>query len=101
MTATAPTQVPGPGTEQGSGMRVVYWIIGAVLVVLVVVGLITYSANKQTAEAQQKAAQLTQKFKQAGLPVPADQAMIERSLGNDGGSVCENPANALGRAVLF
>lgn len=35
-------------------------------------------------EARQKAQQLTQKFKAAGLPVPADQDILVRSLGTDG-----------------
>ena len=41
--------------------------------------------------AQQKAQELTQKFEQAGLRVPQDQDIIVRSLGDDGGAVCENP----------
>jgi hypothetical protein len=82
-------------------MRPIYWILGAVLVILCVVGLITYSSNQATEAAQAKAQELTQKFEQAGLPVPADQDIIVKSLGTDGGAVCENPANALGRAALL
>ena len=33
--------------------------------------------------------------------MPADQSIIVSSLGTDGGAVCDNPANALGRAILF
>ncbi len=62
---------------------------------------ITYSGKKETQEAQQKAQQLTQKLEAAGLRVPQDQDIIVRSLGNDGGAVCENPGNALGRAILY
>jgi hypothetical protein len=86
-------------TQQSDGMRVVYWVLGAILVILVVIGLVTYSGEKKTAEAQQKAQELTQKFEQAGLPVPQDQDIIVKSLGTDGGAVCENPANALGKAI--
>ena len=32
--------------------------------------------------------------------MPEDQDIIVESLGTDGGAVCENPANALGKAVL-
>ena len=77
-----------------------YWVIGAVVLVLCIVGVITYSGNKQTAEAQAKAQQLTQKLQAAGLPVPQDQDIFVRSLGTDGGAVCDNPATALGKAVL-
>lgn len=80
--------------------RWLYWAIGGVVLALVIVGLITYSGKKQTEEAQAKAAELTQKLKQAGLRVPQDQDIIVRSLGTDGGAVCDNPASALGRATL-
>jgi hypothetical protein len=76
-----------------------YWIIGTVVAILVVVGLITYKAGKNNQEAQAKAQELTQKYEQAGLPVPADIESITRSLGTDGGAVCDNPANALGKAI--
>jgi len=72
-----------------------------VVVALTVIGLITYNGKKETQEAQQKAQELSQKFEQAGLRVPEDQDIIVRSLGTDGGAVCDNPANALGRALLF
>lgn len=98
------TASPGTPGERASGrddMTWIYWFVGLVVVVLMIVGLITYSGEKKDQQAQDKAQQLTQKFKQAGLPVPQDQDIIVRSLGHDGGNVCDNPASALGRAVLF
>jgi hypothetical protein len=77
-----------------------YWAIAGVVVALIIVGLLAYTGHKNNAEAQQKAQQLEQKFTQAGLPVPASTNDIARSLGTDGGAVCENPANALGKATL-
>jgi hypothetical protein len=82
-------------------MRLWYWIIGAVVVLLAIVGLITYSGKKEDEAAQQKAAQLTASLQRAGLNAPVDQDIIVRSLGSDGGAVCDNPANALGRATLL
>ena len=82
-------------------MRTIYWVLGGVLVVLCVIGLITYSGNKETKEAQDKAQQLTQKLQAAGLRAPQDQNIFVRSLGTDGGAVCENPASALGKATLI
>jgi hypothetical protein len=35
------------------------------------------------------------------LTVPVDQDVFIRSLGTDGGAVCDNPASALGRATLL
>jgi hypothetical protein len=100
MSTTAPQRPP---VEQPSaaGDRLVYWIIGGALLVLVIIGLITYSSNAESREAQAKAEELTQKLDQAGLTVPEDQDIFVRSFGTDGGAVCDNPANALGRAVLY
>jgi hypothetical protein len=82
-------------------MRTIYWILGGVLVVLCVVGLITYgSGEAATRQAERKAQDLTQKFEDAGLTVPAKQDVFVRTLGTDGGAVCENPATALGKANL-
>ena len=98
MSASTPPPAQEPASEDGLG--VIYWILGGVVVVLCVIGLIAYSGEKKDEEAQRKAQELTQKFERAGLPVPEDQDIIVRSLGSDGGAVCENPANALGRALL-
>ena len=81
-------------------MRTIYWITGGVLVVLCVVGLITYSGERETAQAQDRAQELTQKLESAGL-TPPDEDILVRTLGSDGGNVCDNPATALGRASLF
>lgn len=81
--------------------RWIYWAIGGVVVVLAVIGVITYSAGKDDREAQDKAQQLAQKFQQAGLRVPDDQDVITSSLGTDGGAVCDNPLSALGKATLL
>ena len=48
-------------------MRTIYWILGGVLILLCVVGLITFSGQKETRQAQDKAQQLTQKLDAAGL----------------------------------
>lgn len=80
--------------------RTWYWVIGIVLVVLCVIGVITYNQQKNDQEAQAKAQQLVTKFKAAGLPVPEDITILTRTLGTDGGVVCDNPASALGKALL-
>jgi hypothetical protein len=98
---SAPAPAAPEQSSSSDGLGVVYWIIGVIVVVLCVIGLITYSGKKETEQAQQKAQELTQAFEQAGLPVPDNQDIIVRSLGNDGGAVCDNPASALGRATLL
>jgi len=80
--------------------RVMYWLIAVVVGVLMIAGLITYSGQKSSQQAQQKAQQLVTKYEQAGLPVPEDIDIVIRTLGDDGGAVCDNPASALGKATL-
>jgi hypothetical protein len=98
MTATAPEPTSAPAS--GDGMRPVYWVIAVVVLLAAIIGLFAYGANQQSAAADEKAAELTQAYEQAGLTAPADTERIARSLGTDGGAVCENPASALGKATL-
>lgn len=80
--------------------NILYWVIGAVALALAVIGMITYSGEKRTVEASQKAQQLTVAFEQAGLVAPSEKVAI-RTLGHDGGQVCEDPSSALARATLL
>lgn len=94
---------PVTPAERGAGEhsnRGLYWGIAAVLVVLLGVGLVTWSAEENSPEARAKAQQLTQRLRAAGLPVPVSQKRITRTLGTDGGAVCANPASTLGKATL-
>ena len=96
---TAPVPVP-PGESGPQGLqRWMYGAIGAFVAVLAVIGLLTYSGNKRSNEATQKAQQLSQELASQGLGVP-DEDILVRTLGTDGGNVCDNPASALGKAVL-
>ena len=68
-----------------------------------IVGLIAYSAEKESEQAVQKAQELSQKLESAGARVP-DQDIIVRTLGDDGGAVCENAEDGLdglNRAIFF
>ena len=89
-----------PTASESGEDRVMYWLIAAFVGVLMIVGLITYSGQKSSQQAQQKAQQLVTKYEQAGLPVPEDIDIVIRTLGDDGGAVCDNPASALGKATL-
>ena len=97
MSVTAKPETPRRAVGE---QRVTYFIIGAVLVFLCVLGLILYDSAQDNQDAQAKADQLVAQFEQAGLPVPADTDQIVAVLGDDGGAVCANPANALGKALL-
>jgi putative glutamate/gamma-aminobutyrate antiporter len=99
---------PGPPPLEGTGHnephhshRVLYTILGIAAVALIVIGLITFGAHKRDEKSKQKAQQLAQKFEQAGVPLVISEDTVVRTLGSDGGPVCEDPANALGKASLF
>ena len=99
MTATEPTTPQQ--AEADHNHRTLYWTLGGVAVLFAVIGLFTYNGGPDNRQAQRKAQELTQKFEQAGLPVPANEELIPRLLGDDGGAVCANPLNALGKANLL
>ena len=96
---SAPLPVPPDESGPRGLERWMYGAIGAFVVVLVVIGLITYSGNKRTEESTAKAQQLSQELESQGLGVP-DEDILVRTLGTDGGNVCDNPASALGKATL-
>jgi hypothetical protein len=99
VTATEPGTPPQ--AEDDHGHRTTYWVIGGIAVALAIIGIFTYNGGPDNRQAQRKADELTQKFEQAGLRVPADQDAITSVLGTDGGAVCANPLNALGKAHLL
>lgn len=77
-----------------------YVILGIVVVGLAIWGVIAYRGHKADEEAQQKAAQLQQKFEAAGLPQFADTETIARTFGTDGGAACDTPGEALADGFL-
>ena len=81
-----------------AGDRVIYWIVGAAVLILCIIGLLTYSKGQQNAQAEQLAGELTQKLEAAGFTAP-DQDILVRTLGDDGGAVCDDPAGALREAI--
>jgi hypothetical protein len=96
MTAVPP--VSGPPAPADPGMRWIYWAIGGLVLILCIIGLFTFSAGQENERAQQLAAELTQKIEAAGYTAP-DQDILVRTLGDDGGAVCDDPADALHKAV--
>jgi Tfp pilus assembly protein FimT len=87
-------------TQSGRERSWIYITACVVLGVLLIVGLLTFRAQKQSNEASQKADQLIAALAATGSRTP-DKDQIVRVLGTDGGATCEDPNNALGRAVLF
>ena len=90
-----------PRRRRHERYRLLYWVIGGVLIVLCIIGLVTYSEEKETQQAQAKAQELTQKLEAAGLRTPEDPKVFVRTLGDDGGVVCDNPTKSYGKALLY
>lgn len=74
--------------------RALYWIVGAGLGVLLIVMLVGWNYDRQNDEADAKAAELIAAYEEAGLRAP-DQDQIARTLGDDGGQVCETADSEL------
>ena len=74
--------------------RTIYWIVGGGLAVLLIVMLVAWNYDRQNAEADAKAQELIAAYEEAGLRAP-DQDEIARTLGDDGGSVCETADSEL------
>jgi hypothetical protein len=74
--------------------RNIYWIVGGALGVLLIVMLVGWNYDRQNEEADAKAAELIDAYEQAGLRAP-DQDQIARTLGDDGGQVCETADSEL------
>jgi len=74
--------------------RVVYLCSALVLVVLLVLGLVTFHQAASSSQADAKANQLAAALEAAGYPVP-DHEVIVQTLGNDGGLLCTDPGNSL------
>ncbi|TRV80721.1 hypothetical protein FKN01_05445 [Streptomyces sp. 130] len=68
------------------------------LVALAVAGVVRYEKVRTNNKATQKAEQLADAAESAGYPRP-DVGAIKRTLGDDGGQVCEKPGSALKSAL--
>ena len=82
------------------GRSVTYIVSVILLVVLTVIGLITFRSARETERAGEKADQLTSEIEAAGGTAPSRE-QIMRVLGDDGGAVCANPNDALSRATFL
>jgi hypothetical protein len=77
--------------------RTIYWIVGGIFGVLLIVMLVAWNYDRQNEEADAKAQELIAAYEAAGLRAP-DQDQIARVLGDDGGQVCETADSELVQA---
>lgn len=89
------------GVYTGRGARTAIYIGAAViLVVLLIIGLITFRSAKSSAEAETKADELIAALGSAGLQAPPKDQIV-RVFGVDGGAVCTHPNASLAKATLY
>jgi hypothetical protein len=74
--------------------RTIYWLVGGFLGVLLIAMLVGWNYDRQNDEANAKAQELIAAYEEAGLRAP-DQDQIARTLGDDGGQVCETADSEL------
>jgi len=79
----------------------IYFTACALLGVLALIAIFTFSAARETARAQDKADELIAALEDAGVARTPDRDRIVRVLGDDGGATCSDPNSALGRATLL
>ena len=90
-----------PTETQGTRERSWIYITALVVLgVLVVAGLLAFNSARETRNAEEKADELIAALEDAGARTP-DRDQIVRVLGEDGGATCENPNDALSRAILL
>lgn len=80
--------------------RTIYWIVGAIFGVLLVVMLASWRYNRANAEANRKAQELFAAYRKAGLRTPANRKQVARVLGKDGGAVCKFAGSKIQKAYL-
>ncbi|WP_454048774.1 hypothetical protein [Cellulomonas sp. Marseille-Q8402] len=81
--------------------RIIYWVAAGLLVVLAVIGLASYRGARETQAAVEKADELIAVLADAGVDPLPSREQVARVLGDDGGSVCQDPGAALRQATFF
>jgi len=97
MTTTAPSE-PVTFHDPHRRRRITYVVVAAVLIALLILGLVVHDQAERNAASKEKADQLIALFQMQNLPVP-DRDQIIRTFGDDGGAMCEDPGNALNKAI--
>lgn len=102
MTGTGPTARPATHAAPARAHNaVVYWVAVGLLVVLAAIALAAYRGAREDAAALAKADELLTVLAENGVEPLPSQEQVARVLGDDGGSVCQDPGHALRRATLF
>jgi hypothetical protein len=73
---------------------ITYIVLSAIFLVLLLVALLTFKQGKANQQADAKADQLIAELGAQGLQAPS-RDQLARTLGTDGGAVCQSPGGAL------
>ena len=87
-------------TQSQREQRMIYVVVGLVVLALMILGLFLFNGAKETQEANAKADQFIAALGVLGVPPPPKDEVV-RVLGTDGGATCDDPNNALKRAILY
>jgi hypothetical protein len=87
-------------TSEPRQRGIIYAIAIGLLVVFAVIALITFKSARDTEQAQQKADELIASIEADGGTAPSAN-LIAGVLGDDGGSVCQDPNSGLAKAALL
>jgi len=87
-------------TQSQREQRMIYVVVGLVVLALMILGLFLFNGAKETQEANAKADQFIAALGVLGVPAPPKDEVV-RVLGTDGGATCDDPNNALSRAILI
>ncbi|GAA1734006.1 hypothetical protein [Luedemannella helvata] len=77
---------------------ITYVVLGAIFLILLLIGLGTFRTVQRNQQAMGKAAELQAAYRTAGLPVPSTE-QITGLLGTDGGRLCDDPVAFFHRTV--
>jgi hypothetical protein len=86
-------------TQSSRERGFIYWVALGLLVVFALIALFTFSSARQTRQASEKADEYIAALQDAGLTAPSKD-QITRLLGDDGGALCDDPGDALRRAIV-
>jgi len=87
-------------TQEPRERTMIYILVGGIVLALMVLGLFLFSSASETKEAEAKAGQYIAALGKVGVPAPPKDEVV-RVLGSDGGATCDDPNNALKRAILY
>jgi hypothetical protein len=86
-------------TQSSRERRFIYWVALGLLAVLALIALLALSSARQTRQVSEKADEYIAALEDAGMTAPSKD-QITRLLGDDGGALCDDPDDALRRAIV-